>query len=162
MFWLVFSLCGALAGGPAHNPTKRRNQTKPTKPLRQINFSFSFFGWPQSAGRQRRKKRLICWLAASLWARWCGALFALSFSISFDFIIPFHFMKQNQIQFKEGKANTAHKQSFLALLNCFHCCVACCCLSSLCGAMAGGPALNPQMKEQPTQQFNPFKRRKRT
>ena len=153
-------LFGLVACGLQPPLTPQLTNSSPA--LRQINFSFSFFGWPQSAGRQRRKKRLICWLAASLWARWCGALFALSFSISFDFIIPFHFMKQNQIQFKEGKANTAHKQSFLALLNCFHCCVACCCLSSLCGALAAAAAHNPQMKEQPTQQFNPFKRRKRT
>ena len=148
----------AAEGPPAHNPQINSFQLSPSAKL-----TFLFHSLLASERRpQRRKKRLICWLAASLWARWCGALFALSFSISFDFIIPFHFMKQNQIQFKEGKANTAHKQSFLALLNCFHCCVACCCLSSLCGALAAAAAHNPQMKEQPTQQFNPFKRRKRT
>ena len=97
-----------------HNKQEKQNKPNSSATKQQIQ---QFFGFPRPS-QELWNCFVCCWLAASLWARWCGVAFA-SFMPRLIHSINFHFIQINFIpQFAFFiQLSSTHKLLFpLALL----------------------------------------------
>ena len=101
VFWLVFSLCGALGGARPINP--QREETKPNQQTLRSKTTTPFLCWLSMPSRKERNCFVFCFgLPRSFWLLGAGSTHKPNQSAPFllHWIISFHFIIQNKEESK--------------------------------------------------------------
>ena len=101
VFWLVFSLCGALGGARPINP--QREETTPNQQTLRSKTTTPFLCWLSMPSRKERNCFVFCFgLPRSFWLLGAGSTHKPNQSAPFllHWIISFHFIIQNKEESK--------------------------------------------------------------